>query len=90
MAAVMRGETSAESYEVPADVLTPQRIREIRQKVASSTRVFEAKFLIPARTMESYEQGRRRPDTATQALLRIIDREPEAALRALHRSSEAA
>lgn len=34
-------------------------------------------------TMEAYEQGRRRPDKATQALLTIIEREPEAAKRAL-------
>jgi DNA-binding transcriptional regulator YiaG len=35
--------------------------------------------------MESYEQGRRNPDGAMCALLRIIDREPAAARRALAR-----
>jgi len=40
-------------------------------------------FGIPARTLESYEQGRRSPDGAMRALLRIIDREPAAARRAL-------
>lgn len=83
MAADLRGEVKAESYEVPADMLTPERIRTIRRRVARSTRAFEQAFRIPARTMEAYEQGRRRPDTATQALLTIIDREPEAARRAL-------
>jgi putative transcriptional regulator len=33
--------------------------------------------------MESYEQGRRSLDSAMRALLRIIDREPNAARRAL-------
>jgi putative transcriptional regulator len=83
MATHLRGEIEVESYELPADVLTPARIKEIRRKVARSTREFERKFRISARTMESYEQGRRRPDAAMIALLRIIDKEPEAARRAL-------
>jgi putative transcriptional regulator len=83
IAAHLRGEIEVESYEVPEDVLTPERIREIRRKVARSTKAFEAEFRISARTMESYEQGRRKPDAAMVALLRIIDKEPEAARRAL-------
>jgi putative transcriptional regulator len=83
MAAHLRGEIEVESYEVPDDVLTPQKIREIRRRVASSTKAFEAEFHISARTMESYEQGRRKPDAAMTALLRIIEKEPEAARRAL-------
>ena len=83
MAAHLRGEAEVESYDVPADVLTPQKIADIRRKVARSTKAFEAQFHISARTMESYEQGRRKPDAAMAALLRIIEREPEAARRAL-------
>jgi putative transcriptional regulator len=33
--------------------------------------------------MEAYEQGRRRPDGAMDALLKVIDREPAAVERAL-------
>ncbi len=58
-------------------------VKAIRLKVASSTKEFERLFGIPARTMESYEQGRRNLDGAMRALLRIIDREPKAACRAL-------
>ena len=83
MAAHLRGELRVPSYEVPDDVLTPKRIKMIRRKVAASTKEFERLFGIPARTMESYEQGRRRLDGAMQALLRIIEREPDAARRAL-------
>jgi putative transcriptional regulator len=83
IAADLRGETKAESYKVPDDVLTPARISAIRRRVASSTKAFERDFMIPARTMESYEQGRRKPDTATVALLRIIDRAPDVAREAL-------
>jgi putative transcriptional regulator len=34
-------------------------------------------------TVRDWEQGRRAPDTASRNLLKIIDREPEAAARAL-------
>lgn len=83
MAAYLRGEIEVDSYEIPEDVLTPQKISEIRKRVASSTKAFERDFMIPARTMESYEQGRRKPDTATIALLRIIERAPDVAREAL-------
>ncbi len=83
MVANLRGDVQAESYEVADDILTPQRIREIRKRVASSTKVFERDFTIPARTMESYEQGRRKPDTATVALLRIIESAPDVARHVL-------
>ena len=83
MAAYLRGEVAVESYEVSDDVLTPQRVKAIRRKVAASTKEFERRFRISARTMEAYEQGRRRPDAAMQTLLRVIEREPEAVRRAL-------
>jgi len=83
LAAYMRGEIELESYEVPDDVMTPKRIKEIRRKVARSTNEFQRRFRIPARTMEAYEQGRRRPDAAMETLLRVIDREPTAVRRAL-------
>jgi putative transcriptional regulator len=85
MAAHLRGEIELEAHEVPGGAMTPARIKAIRAKVASSTKEFERLFGIPARTMESYEQGRRNPDGAMRALLRIIEHEPAAARRALAR-----
>ncbi len=83
LAAYMRGEIELESYEVADSAFTPQRIKAIRRKVARSTRDFQRMFRISARTMEAYEQGRRRPDAAMQTLLQVIDREPAAVRRAL-------
>lgn len=84
MAAYLRGEVETESYEViDPELLTPARVQAIRRKVAASTKEFERQFRISARTMEAYEQGRRRPDAAMQTLLRVIEREPEAVRRAL-------
>jgi putative transcriptional regulator len=85
MARHLRGEIELKAHELPANAITPAQIRAIRLKVASSTKEFERLFGIPARTMESYEQGRRSLDGAMRALLRIIDREPKAACRAFAR-----
>jgi putative transcriptional regulator len=90
MAAYLRGEADVESYAVEDDSLTPRRIKSIRQKVASSTREFERHFHVPARTMEAYEQGRRRPNAAMAAFLRVIEREPDAVRRALASTRHAA
>ncbi len=83
MARHLRGEIELEAHDLPGGAMTPAQIKAIRSKVASSTKEFERLFGIPARTMESYEQGRRSLDGAMRALLRIIDREPNAARRAL-------
>src|ERR1700676_2820144 len=71
------GEIELEAHELPRTIMTPAQIKAIRLKVASSTKEFKRLFGIPARTMESYEQGRRNLDGAMRALLRIIDREPK-------------
>ncbi len=83
MAQHLRGEIELPAHDVPGGAMTPAQIKAIRLKVASSTKEFERLFGIPARTMEAYEQGRRNLDGAMRALLRIIDREPKAALKAL-------
>jgi putative transcriptional regulator len=83
LAAYLRGEAEVEAYEARSARLTPMRIKTIRRRVAASTRDFERQFGVPARTLEAYEQGRRRPDAAMEALLRVIEREPAAVRRAL-------
>src|ERR1700688_3125781 len=79
----LRSEIELEAHDLPRAAIPPAEIKAVRLKVASSTKEFERLFGIPARTMESYEQGRRNLDGAMRALLRIIDREPKAARRAL-------
>jgi putative transcriptional regulator len=82
IAAYLRGEAKVKSYDVPLHTLTSERIRAIRRSVSASTKAFEAEFRIPARTIESYEQGRRKPDAATKLLLRVLEKEPDAVRRA--------
>ncbi|MGU3492694.1 helix-turn-helix domain-containing protein [Xanthobacteraceae bacterium A53D] len=91
IAAHLRGEVKMEGYDfVPPPELTPARIRQIRETVAGTRKGFEALTGIPSRTIEGYELGRRAPDAATRALLKVIEREPEAVRRALIADGEAA
>ncbi len=75
----------AEKQTFAGDNAFGDAIADYRHKVASSIKEVERLFGVPARTMESYEQGRRSLDGAMRALLRIIDREPNAARRAFTR-----
>ncbi len=64
-------------------MLTPERVKAIRKAVAKSPREFSRRFGIPARTLEGWEQGRRRPDPAATVLLRVIEHNPRAVEEAL-------
>ncbi len=80
-AAYKRGEIALPTREV--DPMPPARIKAIRKATAKSARDFERRYHVPARTLEGWEQGRRRPDIAARILLAVIEKEPEAVERAL-------
>jgi len=48
-----------------------------------SQQKFAARFGFALSALRNWEQGRRQPDPAARAFLRVIDREPEAVSRAL-------
>lgn len=77
-----RGKLALETVNI--DPMPPERVKAIRKKTAKSTKEFERRFGVPASTMNNWEQGRRKPDLTARALLTIIEREPQAAERALH------
>ena len=76
-----KGALALPARNVPA--MTPERVKAIRKAVAKSPKEFAARFGIPARTLEGWEQGRRQPDPSAIVLLRVIERNPEAVERAL-------
>ena len=59
------------------------RIRALRDGMKLSRQKFAERFGLDARTLQDWEQGRRVPDRAARVLLTVIDREPEAVVRAL-------
>jgi len=77
--AIARGEAE------PARAFIPQEIdvAAIRKRTGLSQEKFAQRFGLPPSVVRDWEQKRRAPDTAARALLTIIDREPEAAQRAL-------
>ncbi len=59
------------------------RIQTIRRRLNLTQAAFARHLRIPLATLRDWEQARRQPDAPARALLRIVEREPEAALRAL-------
>lgn len=75
-----RGEIVLQGREVES--MSGTRVKEIRRKVARSSKEFERRFGVPARTIEGWEQNKK-IDVAGRVLLMVIERDPEAVERAL-------
>ena len=58
--------------------------KSIREKTGLSQNQFAMLIGVSKRTLENWEQGRRHPTGPAKALLRILDIDPEHAVRALH------
>jgi putative transcriptional regulator len=61
------------------------RVRIIRRTLKLSQEDFAVAFHIPVGTLRDWEQGRKEPDAAAKAYLRVIAREPETVRKALER-----
>jgi len=69
-----------------ADLVRMPRVPQvsiIRRALKLSQDDFAARFHIPVGTLRDWEQGRKEPDAAARAYLRVIAREPETVRRAL-------
>lgn len=61
-----------------------EQIQALRARMRLSQYDFARMLRVSVRTVQNWEQGRRAPTGPAAALLRVMDREPRAALRALH------
>lgn len=79
--AFSKGETDPDAYRVhvPAEV----DVRAIRVSLKMSQAVFAQTFGLSVRTVQEWEHGRAKPDAATRAYLRVIERRPDAVREAL-------
>lgn len=59
-------------------------VKVIRERLGLSQARFAALMGVSPRTLQNWEQGRREPEGPAKALLRVVDRQPEAVLQALH------
>ena len=72
--------------ELPCRIVddpTADRIIALRKRMKLSRQKFADRFGLDARALQDWEQGRRVPDRAARVLLTVIDREPEAVVRAI-------
>ncbi len=76
-AAVKAG--AALRVHVPAEV----DVKAIRRKLGMTQAEFARSFGFGLDAVQNWEQGRRRPEGAARAFLKVIDREPDAVRRAL-------
>ena len=58
-------------------------VRKIRTRLDMTQEVFAKVIGVPVATVRNWEQSRTTMDPAVRSLLRIVEREPDAALRAL-------
>jgi putative transcriptional regulator len=79
-AAWQRGEIELAAVNI--DPMPPKRIKAIRKRAAKSARAFEARYGIPAATLQNWEQGRRSPDAPSRVLLKAIELDPDFVERA--------
>jgi putative transcriptional regulator len=77
----VKGETTLPTRRVvlPDDV----NVRRIRSQARMSQAEFARAFCINPRTLQEWEQGRRKPDATTRAYLAVIAKNREAVLEAL-------
>lgn len=59
------------------------RIRNIRKRLKLSRERFAERFGLDVRAVQDWEQGRRVPERSARVLLTVIEREPDAVVRAL-------
>ena len=61
----------------------PEEIQKARKALGLSQDQFADAFGVSASTLRKWEQGRRVPTGAAETLVKIIEREPKAVVRAL-------
>jgi putative transcriptional regulator len=78
-AEILRGERHpARSFTI--EPLEPLAVKEIREQFELSQGQFAALLGVSIKTLQNWEQGRRRPDGAAQVLLQVAAKHPEAVL----------
>ena len=77
--AIARGERRASRRRE----FSPSRIQAVRERTELSQAQFARLLNVSVKTLQNWEQARREPTGAARALLRIVEKEPGVALRAL-------
>lgn len=76
--AIQQAEDDAEAMQDAA-----RYVRRVRRRLGLTQHEFARRIDVPLDTIRNWEQGKRCPTGAAKALLKILDKAPEAALAAL-------
>jgi putative transcriptional regulator len=82
LAHVQGKQTGSRTHKV---AVKPDEIQKARKQLGLSQDQFANAFGVSASTLRKWEQGQRAPTGAAKTLLKIIEREPKAVVRALMR-----
>jgi putative transcriptional regulator len=64
--------------------LTELDVKVLRERTGLTQADFSRMIGVSIRTLQNWEQGRREPEGPAKALLRVVERDPQAVLSALH------
>ena len=89
---IARGESKAGHVHVYSsarvkqmrETFKPAQIVKVRRKLHMSQSEFANVMLIPKATLQSWEQGRRRPEGPALVLIKVMSKDPDAVVSALH------
>ena len=84
-------ESLEEAGKIRQGALSPSRefhyrpvdIKRIRSRMQVSQSQFALMIGVSKSTLQNWEQGRREPEGPAKALLRVVDKQPQAVLQAL-------
>ena len=79
--AILRGQKPSRRFEVG-----PSGIRAIRERTSLSQSEFARLIGVSVKTLQNWEQDRRRPTGPAATLLRIIAYDPRLAVKAIHQT----
>ena len=79
--AISRGELPNSSYRIhiPENI----NVKKIREKMGLSQSSFANRFGLSVYSLRNWEQGKRQPDPAARAYLKVIEKAPDIVIKAL-------
>ena len=79
--AISRGELSSEKYKIhiPESI----NVKAIREKMGLSQFSFANQFGLSVYALRNWEQGKRQPDPAARAYLKVIEKVPDVVVKVL-------
>lgn len=80
MGSIMHGENIPHRRTV----LTTVDVKALRERLGLTQNQFSGMIGVSIKTLQNWEQGRREPEGPAKALLRVVEKEPQAVLSALH------